>query len=239
MSSSNTHTWLITGTSRGIGLAMTGQLLADPSNTVIATCRNPDSAKSLRALEADAGGRLHIVAMDVADEESIRSSFTKVESILRDRGLDYIYNNAGAFEGSDTAFTFKAAVAMRMFQANVLGPALVAQTFLPLLEKGRRKVVVNMSSALASLSLGTVGPAYASYAISKTALNMLTYKQKTEKPDIVFVGMDPGWVKTAMGGDDATLEPEESASHILKVVTKLSTKDSGKFLRYTGEEIPW
>ncbi|KAI8974772.1 C-factor [Trametes punicea] len=236
-----TYTWLITGTSRGIGFELTKQLLADPANIVIATCRNPAQASGLRALEPLAKDRLHIVALDVASETSIHESFKIVERLLDDKGLDYLYNNAGHSqnEGSDTAFTFNSAVALRTFRTNIIGPALVAQAYLPLLEKGKRKVVVNMSSSLGSISLGTVGPAYASYSISKTSLNMLTYKQKAERPDMTFISMDPGWVKTAMGGEGATLEPEASVYHILKIVTKLTTKDSGKFFRYSGEELPW
>lgn len=62
---------------------------------------------------------------------------------------------------------------MRTFVANVVGPALIAQTFLPLLEKGARKVIVNMSSGLASIGQGGSAVKCATYSISKTALNML------------------------------------------------------------------
>lgn len=75
-------------------------------------------------------------------------------------------------EGDDTAFTLDAAAAVRTYQANVIGPALIAQTFLPLLEKGTRKVIVNMSSGLASIAIDC-GSKCATYSISKTALNML------------------------------------------------------------------
>ncbi|KAI8974773.1 C-factor [Trametes punicea] len=232
------YTWFITGTSSGIGLEMTRQLLADPSNTVVATCRNPDNANDLRALESRAKGTLHILALDVADEASIRKSFKLVQQLLGDKGIDYIYNNAGVNEGNDTAFAFSSAAAIRTFQTNVIGPAVIAQTYLPLLEKGKRKVIVNMSTGLASIGLDC-GPKCATYSISKTALNMLTYKQKAERPDITAIVLDPGWVKTKMGGEGAVLEPEFSATHILKLVTSLTTKDSGKFFKYTGEEIPW
>ncbi|KAI0628066.1 C-factor [Trametes polyzona] len=233
-----TRTWLITGTSRGIGLELTKQLVADSSNIVIAACRNPDKADALHALKNGAKGALHVIRLDVADEQSIKASRAAVEQILGDKGLDYLYNNAAINEGFDTAFTLDAATAVRTFQANVVGPALIAQTFLPLLEKGTRKVIVNMSSGLASIGIGG-GPKCATYSISKTALNMLTYKQKVERPDIISVVVDPGWVKTDMGGEGAMLEPEFSVSNILKVVTSLTAKDSGKFFKYNGEELPW
>ncbi|KAI0641298.1 C-factor [Trametes meyenii] len=232
------YTWLITGTSRGIGLELTKQLLADPLNIVVATCRNPSTANDLQALKDGAKGTLHIVALDVADEASIKGSLKAVEQVLGDKGLDYLYNNAAINAADDTAFTLNAEIALRTYQANVVGPALIAQTFLPLLEKGKRKVIVNMSSGLASIGLG-LGPKCATYSISKTALNMLTYKQKVERPDFTAIVIDPGWVKTEMGGDGAQLEPEFSVSNILKVVTGLTQQDSGKFFRYNGEAIPW
>ncbi|KAI9068430.1 NAD(P)-binding protein, partial [Trametes sanguinea] len=166
------YTWLITGTSRGIGLELTRQLLADPANTVVATCRNPDKASDLHALKDGAKGKLHVVRIDVADEDSIRDSFKVVEQLIGDQGLDYLYNNAAINEADDRAFSFSSAVAIRTFQANVIGPAVLAQTYLPLLEKGRRKVIVNMSSGLASIGLN-LGPKCVTYSISKTALNML------------------------------------------------------------------
>ncbi|KAJ8463203.1 hypothetical protein ONZ51_g10408 [Trametes cubensis] len=235
---SDTYTWLITGSSRGIGLEMTKQLLADPSNIVVATCRNPDKATGLHALKDSAKGTLHIIPLDVADEESIRNSYKLVEPLIGDKGLDYLYNNAAINEGFDTAFNFTSDRMLRTIKANLIGPAIIAQTYLPLLEKGKRKVIVNMSSGLASIGLAQ-GEKCATYSISKTALNMLTYKQKAERPDITAVLVDPGWVKTEMGGEGAVLEPEFSVSNVLRVVTGLTNKDSGKFFRYTGEEIPW
>ena len=102
---------------------------------------------------------------------------------------------------------------LRTVHANVLGPALVAQAYLPLLERGAKKTVVNVSSGLASVGLD-LGPKCATYSMSKAMLNMLvspahssharlltlvgaqTYKQKAERPDITAVLIDPGWVKT-------------------------------------------
>ena len=61
---------------------------------------------------------------------------------------------------------------MFALQSNLVGPILVTQNLLPLLEKGKRKVIMNMTSGLASMGLD-IGPKCASYSISKTALNML------------------------------------------------------------------
>lgn len=82
-------------TSRGLGLELTKQLLTEPSNVVVATCRNPSGATDLQSLKATAKGTLHIAAIDVVDESSIRGSFEIVKQLLGENAsLDYLYNNA-------------------------------------------------------------------------------------------------------------------------------------------------
>ena len=84
-----------------------------------------------------------------------------------------------------------------------------------------------------------------------------TYKITKERPDFTAIVLDPGWVKTGeqfayeeitslqfdvrpeLGGEGAQLEPEFSASHIIKLVNSLKNEDSGKFFAYTGKTIPW
>ena len=57
--------------------------------------------------------------------------------------------------------------------------------------------------------------------------------------EVVVVCMDPGWVKTRMGGEGAVLMPEESIGGMLRCVHGLKGEDNGKFYTYTGEEVPW
>lgn len=86
---------------------------------------------------------------------------------------------------------------------------------------------------------------------------MQAYKQKVERPDLTVITLCPGWVQTGaffmlvlcfasslthvadMGGAGAALTPEESVTGIIKVITNATKADSGKYLRHTGEEIPW
>lgn len=81
-------------TSRGIGLELVRQLVSNPNNFVVATCREPSRASKLHALKESAKGQLHVVALDVSSEASIRGSVAEVSQILGGRGLDYLYNNA-------------------------------------------------------------------------------------------------------------------------------------------------
>ena len=80
--------------SRGIGLQFVKQLTAEPHNIVIASCRNPEAAEDLNAVKDIAKGQLHIVKLNVTDEESIKAAAQAAESILGSQGLDYLLNNA-------------------------------------------------------------------------------------------------------------------------------------------------
>ncbi|KAI0325662.1 NAD-P-binding protein [Cubamyces sp. BRFM 1775] len=234
-------TWLITGASRGIGFEFVRLLLSSPGNLVIAACRRPENATALHTLKkSDRGEGLHVVQMDVSDFDSIRESVESLEPILGELGLDYLINNAGVI-AEDTAFTLSPEQLMDILRTNVAGPALVSQVCLPFLEKGARKLILNVSSTGGSIttSCQRVDKEYTSYSLSKAALNMLTVKQRAERPDITAITLDPGWVKTDMGGKEGLLEPEESISGILKIVTSATPADSGKYLRYNGESLPW
>ncbi|KAI0325665.1 NAD-P-binding protein [Cubamyces sp. BRFM 1775] len=238
-SASRPTTWLVTGSSRGIGFELVRQLVESPNNLVVAACRTPEKAAALHDLKATAKGTLHLVRMDVSDFDSIRASAKELEPILGEIGLDYLINNA-AIAILDTAFTLDPEELLRGMRTNVAGPALVAQICLPFLNKSVRKVILNISSTGGSIATAeSVGARLASYSMSKAALNMLTVKQKAERPDIITITLCPGWVKTDMGGKEAKLEPEESVSGILKVITSATQEDSGKYLRYNGEVIPW
>lgn len=82
-------------TSRGIGLQFVRQLAEDSANVVVAACRNPGSAVELSKVKESAKAQVHIVALDVTDEASIKNASNEVAEIVGDTGLDYLLNNAG------------------------------------------------------------------------------------------------------------------------------------------------
>ncbi|EJF65446.1 NAD(P)-binding protein, partial [Dichomitus squalens LYAD-421 SS1] len=226
--------------SRGIGLALAARLLRDPTNLVVAAGRNPDKATALQALKDDPAtkGQLHIVKIDVDDAASIRAAYEPVAQTVGEKGLDVLINNAGILLANDAPFTLDPAVMVPQFVTNVVGPTIVAQTFLPLVEKSRRKLIVNVSSSLGSIGIG-FDKRYSSYSITKTALNMLTYKMKVERPDLTVVTLNPGWVKTDLGGSEAPLELDDVIPGIIDVLSKLKNEDSGTFVQYDGARVPW
>ena len=82
-------------TNRGIGLELTRQLSASSNNVVIAACRNPATATALNALAQSSHSKVHIIALDITDRQSVQDSVLDVASILEGRGVDYLINNAG------------------------------------------------------------------------------------------------------------------------------------------------
>ncbi|KAM5538390.1 hypothetical protein V8D89_007992 [Ganoderma adspersum] len=226
-------------TNRGIGLEIPKQLLQSPNNIVLAACRDPSKADALQALAASAGGRLHVLRLDVSDAQSITDAASEAAKIVGDKGIDYLINNAGINPGGlDTGFAFKAADFTTVFETNVVGPALLS---LVETRKGggkKKKTVVNVSSTVGGAGAGVdhFGGICATYAVSKAALNMLTAK---DRADLIVVSVCPGHLQTDMGGPDAATPVSVGVSGLIKLAGSLTPQDSGAFLNLQGERIPW
>lgn len=228
---------LISGANRGLGLELTHQLLQQ-GEMVFATCRTPEEASQLDALLTEYGDRLHVVQMDVADDQSVAEAFTAVSN--QADSLDWIINNAGInlrqgfkqFDANDMLLTLN---------INAVGVMRVATTFFDLLKKGDQPKLVNISSQLGSLEKARPGWGTYGYNSSKSAMNMITRHLSFDlgKEGIIVITMHPGWVQTDMGGQNAAVTTNDSASGIIEVVSNLAMEDNGKFYVYSGEEHPW
>jgi NAD(P)-dependent dehydrogenase (short-subunit alcohol dehydrogenase family) len=223
------QTVVVTGANRGIGLELARQL-SERGDTVIATARDPESATDLKALAVRAE------ALDVENPKSI-AAFAKR---LKGAPLDVLVHNAAVGVEGPAVEGVTAEDVENHFRANALGPLLLTQALLPNLRAGERKLVVAISSGLGSISENSNG-GWVAYRISKTALHqvMRTLSAELSKDGLSFVLISPGWVRTRMGGQGAPLSPEESVRAVLKVVDKLTPKDTGRFFNQRGREIPW
>ena len=238
--------YIVTGANRGIGLEFVTQLCADASNTIIASTRSTSSdISSLSALNQH-NGNIQILDCDISSFESIHSFAQKVSQIVSSSGkIDYLINNAGIQDiRDDNSLQITEAGLMSHIQTNVLGPAETTRSLLPHLQRG--SVVMNMTSGIASMTFGTrhkLPTMHTTYSISKAALNMLTVHQACDLGKdgrgVIVICMDPGWVKTRMGGEGALMEKEESVKGILKCLWGLREADTGKFYFSGGDEIPW
>lgn len=222
----------ITGAARGIGLELARQHV-EAGDTVIALARSARDA--LADLAASSDGRLRIVAMDVADDASVRAA----ASASGDDAIDVLYNVAGV-TGPSSEKELETADWQAWndtFNVMVQGPLRVLQAFLPRLGEGAR--VINITSQLAA-STWPYGGFYA-YAASKAALNRLMRSVAIDlRPRGVIVGLvHPGWVQTDMGGAGADITPAESAAGIRKVAADWTLETSGDFLKWNGEPHAW
>ena len=127
----------------------------------------------------------------------------------------------------------------RTLAVNTLGPLRVTQALLPNLRAGKGRKIVSMTSRLGSIELSD-GRWYA-YRASKSALNQINKIWSVELGPEGFVCtvLHPGWVRTNMGGPNATYTPEESVSGLIEVIEGLGPEDNGRFYDFQGQSIPW
>jgi NAD(P)-dependent dehydrogenase (short-subunit alcohol dehydrogenase family) len=223
------RTIVITGANRGIGLELARQASAAGA-TVVATAREPEKAAELNALD------VRVEQLDVADADSV----ARFARSLGDLAVDVLINNAGVGVGHPSLEELDPESLVPMFRVNAVGPLRVTQALLPHLRRGKEKRVVQMTSRMGSIDDNSSGGAYA-YRASKAALNMIN---KSLALDLAGEGFTcivthPGWVTTDMGGQGAPLSVQESAAGLLKVVDGLTQDDNGRFLMWSGEELPW
>ena len=234
-------TYFITGANRGIGLEFVRQLSTNPSNNIIAAVRSRKSDLSDLKVFAKYG-HVHVIECDVSSTDSIASLEFRVVEILSKTGenLNFLFNVAGInATSSDTSLSIDPTSLENHMNTNVLGPAKIVETLKRYLARGA--VVMNMTSGLASMTVAKDTPKCCTYSISKAAQNMLTLHQSRDlkRSHVKVICMDPGWVKTRMGGKGAMVEPEVSIAGMLDIVGSLKSDDTGKFYRFDGSQIPW
>lgn len=222
-------TWLITGANRGIGLEMVRQLAAR-GERVLATARDPGAASELRSLAA------HVYPLDVANPLSAAD----LGGALAGSEIDILVNNAGVSSTSKSIAELDAKEMAGVFAVNAIGPIITTKALLGPLRAGGRKLIVSITSQLGSIANNTGGSTYA-YRASKAALNQMNRSLANELASEGFtcVAVHPGWVKTDMGGSAAPLTPEQSVRSMLGVFARLTSRDSGAFLNYDGQPLPW
>ncbi|XP_048829284.1 C-factor-like isoform X1 [Brienomyrus brachyistius] len=248
---------LVTGASRGIGLQIVKDLAKKTERPalIIATARNPAAAEELQRVAKESSG-VHVVNLDVTSQASIDAAVEEASSLLGAEGLNCLINNAAIGKTMNLEMV-TAEEMLKTYEINTVAPLMVTKAFLPLLRAAatrgsgmgiHRAAVINMSTVLGSIQLNfgsVLGPLaefkWYPYKASKAALNMVTrcLAVDLESEGILCVAVHPGWVRTDMGGPQADLSVEESASSILSVLAGLSEKDHGGYLDYTGKTLPW
>ena len=244
---------MIQGASRGIGLAITRQLVEDSTiGHVLATCRNPNNASELQSLFEQNPRKLTIIGLDVAHEKTIATAAdlathltSQIRLLINCSGIlqDGILRPEKKIEdvSSDTL--------QRYFQVNAFGPLLILKHFKKLLAPKDRVLIGNLSARVGSIGDNHLGGWYG-YRASKAAQNMFTrgiaIEFRRKNPDFICVSLHPGTVKTALSEpfrdriNPAQLHrPEDAAMCLLKILSNSKPIDSGEFFAYDGTRIPW
>ena len=236
---------LITGANKGIGLE-TARQLGQQGITVLAGARDETKARQAAEELSKAGLDAQGIVIDVNDADSIQKAAARIE---RDYGrLDILVNNAGVMiddpkkKPSDQSLE----VWRKTFETNLFGLIATTQAMLPLLRKSAAGRIVNLSSILGSIHFhATPGsPIYdmkmPAYDVSKSAVNAYTVHLAYELKDtaIKVNAAHPGWVKTEMGGEGATMEITDGAKTSVALATIGTDGPNGAYM-HMGETLPW
>jgi NAD(P)-dependent dehydrogenase (short-subunit alcohol dehydrogenase family) len=227
---------LITGANRGLGLEFARQYLGDGWQ-VYAACRNPASASELRRLAGNSDDKLQILAMDVTDPASIDAVATELDG----QAIDLLLNNAGIIgPQGQTIGNIDYEAWAEVLAINTMGPMRVSEAFVEHVARSDRKLIVTLTSGMGSIADNTSGGSIL-YRSSKAAVNMVTRSLAIDLAPrgITCVVVNPGWVRTDMGGPNANLQPAESISALRRLIATLGPEQSGKFFNHTGREYPW
>lgn len=217
---------LITGSSRGIGLALVTQALAK-GNSVLAVARD---VSKLEVLQRDYPKTLTLVEANVSEPAGIK---TVASAVAKVGSLDTLINNAGVYKKDVKVEDFA-----ESFHVNATTPFLVTEALLPYLAKSKAPKVAQISTLMGSIHDNGSGGSYA-YRSSKSALNMITRSLSVDHPNVTFVLLHPGWVKTEMGGSNAPTEIADSAKGIWQVIETAKSSDSGSFKDFQGRNLSW
>ena len=228
---------LVTGANRGIGLELVRQL-RERGDHVEACARSPKQARELQAL---AGDRVRIHALDVTDATSVRA----LVGALGDIALDIVFNVAGIYGGSrqslgQMADDLELRDVADTYEVNAIGALRMAVALLPHVRRGTANKFVHLTSGMGSISDNTSGGYYA-YRMSKAALNMMSRSLARDLAGegIASYVINPGWVQTDMGGSGAPTPVADSVRGILREVDKATLADSGEFLNWQGNRYAW
>jgi NAD(P)-dependent dehydrogenase (short-subunit alcohol dehydrogenase family) len=228
-------TVVITGANKGIGHEVARQLAAKGFHVFVGA-RNVKAGRRAAEGIGKKCGKATFLEIDVADNDSVTKAAREFSNI--EDHLDVLVNNAGIVADGDEAILEVSDDLLRQtWETNALGPLRVTRAFASLLQKSKAPRVINVSSGSGQLTDGADGWAPA-YGISKTALNGVTSQLAAALPKFAVNSVCPGWVRTDMGGENASRSVEEGADTIAWLATEAPQELTGKFLR-DRKEIPW
>lgn len=230
----DSKTAIVTGSNRGMGLGWVKHFLTE-GYQVVATARKPDKATDLIALKKKYKKQLHIVKLDVTNEEDQKAlgKFLQKKKIK----IDVAISNAGVTIQEEFGNWTAKGIAIN-FNVNTMGAALFAQTIAPNLKDGAK--LIQLSSGAGSITYQKKSNGLDAYCISKAGVNMLTRKLSARLKDrnIIVISIVPGGVKTDMN-PNGKLSVPQAIGIMSKTVAGLTMEHSGTFMNNKGKKMPW
>jgi NAD(P)-dependent dehydrogenase (short-subunit alcohol dehydrogenase family) len=237
------ESFLITGATRGLGYSLSRSLL-EKGNFVIAV--NDKKKSDFSSLAGEYRGHAVELYADVAVESLIKAAAMSLQKITD--SIDVLINNA-AIHTEPAAHEWKhvddlSDVSLRKlksnFAVNSCGPLITVKYFLPFLKKGRRKLIINVSSEAGSISSSCRKDEFA-YCMSKAALNMQSkiLQNRLSEFAIKVIAVHPGWMKTRMGGSYAPDSPDDAAEKIIELAGRKWNMDDPVYMDAGGNPMNW
>lgn len=226
-----THTALIVGASRGLGLGLVAEYLSR-GWTVLATVRDASGEAALKALTGSERVSVHFA--DVTSDADI----ARLSSDLPG-GLDAVFINAGVY-GPSSLTEASLEDLDAVMRTNAFGPIRLAHALLGHL-KPNTGVLALMSSVMGSIAETESGFG-AVYRATKAAQNSLArslWADEGRKSGITVLSVHPGWVRTDMGGPGADIDVETSVAGMVDQLAAAVGRHDHRFVAYDGREIGW
>jgi NAD(P)-dependent dehydrogenase (short-subunit alcohol dehydrogenase family) len=244
---------LVVGATQGIGLEFVRQLLQAPQMVhVFATYRSAQRATALFALMSEHPDRLHCIAMDLTQEESIANGLDEIKQITPQ--LHFVVNCVGLLHSAQqqpekALRQLNADNLMRYFQINSIGPALLAKHLMPLFKHSEPALFATLSAKVGSIGDNQLGGWYG-YRASKAALNMFLKTAAIEysrrHPNTTLVMLHPGTTDTQLSKPfqrgvppEKLFATERTVRQLMDVLSKVTLQDSGEFFSWDGSRLPW
>ena len=244
---------LVVGATQGIGLAFTQQMLVDNRvRHLFATYRSKETAKDLLALASQHTKRLHLIKLDIVDEEQIESGIAAVKSIAPN--LHIAINCVGLLHNQQqqpekALRQLNSSNLLIYFQINSVGPVLLAKHLLGLFKHTEPSIFATISAKVGSIGDNRTGGWYG-YRASKAALNMflktaaIEYSRRSPKTTLVM--LHPGTTDTRLSkpfqrgvAPEKLFSSERTVTQLLGVLENVTINDSGEFFSWDGSRLPW